>query len=182
VYRYLLDANVIVVSQKATRLEALIAAAAAVPMAIVDDVYDELTIPKPGKPETPEMREAARVLRSGALAVETILAGSSEDAARTSLRARGNPGAGEAASVAFARARGDHIVVTADRKAVAGAARLYAELPGEVGRILGLHAFLRTLVERSAIDAQVAAAISTAAMLESNLSPPLWWLGWLSTR
>ncbi len=181
-YRYLLDANVFVIFQRAGRLEALVAAASVVALAMVDDVYDELTVPRPRKPITPEMREAARLLLGSAIAVEAILAGSPEDVTRTNLRARGNPGPGEAASVAFALPRGDCIVVTSDQKAVAGAAKLYAELPGEVGRILGVHAFLRTLVEREALDAAVAVAVAEAAQRESNLSPPLWWQGWVAAR
>jgi len=182
VYRYLLDANVIVVFQKAARLAELVTAASTIQMAMVDDVYDELTIPKPGKPITPEMREAARVLSGSAVAIEVILASSPEDVTRTSLRARGNPGAGEAASVAFASPRGDHIVVTADRRAVAGAARLYAELPGETGRIVGLHTFLRMLVERGALEPAIAAEVAGAAHHASNLSPPIWWQAWVAAR
>jgi hypothetical protein len=104
-YRYLLDTNVVVVFQKAAHLRALVAAASTVSMAMVDDVYDELTLPKPGRAEKAEMREAASVLGGSAIGVEEILVSSPEDDVRTNLRARGNPGPGEAASVAFAVAR-----------------------------------------------------------------------------
>jgi len=181
-YRYLLDANVVIVFQKSGRLDALVAAASHVEMAMVDDVYDELTVPRPGKPRTPEMREAESLLKGSAIQVEPISVSSPEDGIRTNLRARGTRGAGEAASVAFAVSRDDHIVVTTDRKAVAGAAKLYSELPGEVGRILGLHAFLRTLEERDALRLAVATDVSDAAQKESNLEPPLWWQGWTSAH
>ena len=89
------------------------------------------------------------------------------------------PGPGEAASVAFAVVRDDHLVVTTDLAAVASAAKLYAELPGEVGRILGLHAFLRMLTERGALTVVVAKLVSDAAKTKSNLDSPLWWASWI---
>jgi predicted nucleic acid-binding protein len=186
-YRYLLDTNVVVVFQKAGCLDALVNAAfvaiTSVKMAMVDDVYDELTVPKPGKPKTAEMIQASAVIKPSKIQVEEISVGSTEDAIRTSLlsRTKGKPGAGEAASVAFAVARHDHIMVTADRKAVAGAAKLYAELPGEVGRILGVHAFLRTLVDWCALDLAIARRVSDMAYTASNLDPPLWWVTWSVT-
>ena len=70
------------------------------------------------------------------------------------------------------------VFVSDDAKAVAGGPKLYRELPGEVGRIIGLHAFLRTLVERSALEKAVAREISMRAKLSSNLDPPLWWDTW----
>jgi predicted nucleic acid-binding protein len=179
-WRYILDANVVVVFQKAGRLAALVVAASQVSMAMVDDVYDELTVPKPGKPATAEMREVARVFHGSVITVEAILVGSPEDRIRTSLRARGNPGLGEAASVAFAVHRHDHVVVTTDRKAVAGAAKLYAELPGEVGRIIGLHALLRTLVGRGALAVGIATEVADAAKEASNLDLPVWWQAWVA--
>jgi hypothetical protein len=78
--------------------------------------------------------------------------------------------------------RHDHIVVTADRKAVAGAAKLYGELPGEVGRIVGLHAFLRTLVAHGAVDLAIATEIADAGKRESNLELPLWWQAWVVAK
>ncbi|MEO7331504.1 MAG: hypothetical protein ABI193_23210 [Minicystis sp.] len=177
-YRYLVDTNVIVVFQKAGHLGALVTAASTVSMAMVDAVYDELTVPKPTRTMTPEMRKAEGLLRESAIEIEEIILSSAEDDLRSRLRARGNPGPGEAASVAFAVSRSDHIVVTTDRKAVAGAAKLYNELPGEVGRILGLHAFLRTLFERGALDQAIVATVAAVAKRESNLDPPLWWQAW----
>ena len=78
-YRYLLDTNVIVVFQRAEHLDALVVAAATVSMAMVDDVYDELTVPKPTKHKTPEMDAARAVLGACAIPIEQILAGSPED-------------------------------------------------------------------------------------------------------
>jgi predicted nucleic acid-binding protein len=181
-YGYLLDTNTVVVFQKARRLDALVASASKVQMAMVDDVYDELTRPRRGKPKTAEMTEAATALRGSAIMLEEIVVGSPEDATRTSLlnRTRGRPGAGEAGCVAFAVSRHDRVIVTTDRDAVGSPARLYAELPGEVGRMIGLHAFLRTLVERGALEPEVATHVSDTAQAErnSNLAPPLWWASW----
>lgn len=179
--RYLLDANVVIKFQQARRLDELATAAAAVPMAIVDDVRDELTVPtKPGKPMTAEMMEAARMLGDSAIALFEITVPSPEVAIRAGLRARG-AGRGEAGSVAVASQHLDLIFVTEDAKAVAGKPKLYRELPGETGRILGLHAFLRVLVERGAIGAESAIGISEAAKTVSNIDPPLWWSGWMGT-
>jgi predicted nucleic acid-binding protein len=182
VHHYLLDTNVVVVFQKAAHLPALVVAASKVSIAMVDDVYDELTISKLGRPPRAEMREAASLLGGSAIRVVEILDGSPEDGIRTKLRARGNPGPGEAASVAFAVTRDDHIVVTTDLKAVAGAAKLYAELPGEIGRVLGLHAFLRMLVARDALAITIAGEVSDAGRAESNLEPPLWWAAWFAEK
>ena len=170
------------VFQKANHLPELVGAASKVSIAMVDDVYDELTVPKPGRPPRAEMREAARLLGGSKVSVVEILGDSPEDGIRTNLRARGNPGPGEAASVAFAITRDDHIVVTTDLKAVAGAAKLYAELPGEVGRVLGLHALLRRLVERDALAITIAGEVSDVGRAESNLEPPLWWAAWFAEK
>jgi predicted nucleic acid-binding protein len=182
VYHYLLDTNVVVVFQKAAHLPALVVAASKVSIAMVDDVYDELTVPKPGRPPRAEMREATKLLGGSAIRVVEILSDSPEDGIRTKLRARGNPGPGEAGSVAFAVPRDDHIVVTTDLKAIAGAAKLYAELPGEVGRVLGLHAFLRMLFDRAALAITIAGEVADVGRVESNLEPPLWWAAWFTEK
>ena len=65
--RYLLDANVVIVFQKAGHLSELAGAAERVPIVMVDDVQDELTKAKPGKPSTPAMRDAERALGSSAI-------------------------------------------------------------------------------------------------------------------
>lgn len=179
--RYLLDSNVAIVFQKAGHLPELPAAAKRVPLAVVNDVLEELTLPKPGKPLTRDMKEAERVLSNDAIPLLNIFSSTPEEKVRDALRARRNAGKGEAASIAIAMNQPDLIFVTEDLKAMKGTAQLYRELPGEVGRIMGLHAFLRTLVEKSALAAAVAAAVSTAAKAQSNIDPPLWWEDWIST-
>lgn len=174
--RYLLDANIFIVSQRAERLGQLASAAGVVSCAVVDDVSDELTIAKRGKPLTDAMREAARILDEGRIHRIKILPNTPADVIRTELSKR--VGKGEAASIAIAAQDLDLVFVSDDAKAVAGGPKLYRELPGEVGRIMGLHAFLRTLVERGALAKAVAREISTIAKLSSNLDPPLWWEAW----
>lgn len=179
--RYLLDTNTLIVFQRAGHLDTLLDAAALVPMVIADDVHSELTVPRPGKPMTPELAQAARALSKNAIPAIEIDAGSAEDQARTALRRLNNTGAGEAGSIALAARRLDLIFVTEDVKAVAGRAKLYRELPGDTGRVVGLHAFLRTLVERDALDESVALDVATAARSWSHLEPPLWWGEWVTS-
>ncbi|WP_437878418.1 hypothetical protein [Sorangium sp. So ce513] len=174
--QYLLDANVVIPFQRAGSLKALVAAANCVPMAIVDDVLDELTLPrKPTDPVTRLMTEADRELRGSSIELIEVLAGSEEDATRGALMALVDRG--EAASIAVASRRLDLVFVTEDVRAVQGKPRLYRELPGEVGRIMGLHAFLRVLVERGALSATLASAVAVSR----DLDPPLWWAGWTAS-
>jgi hypothetical protein len=177
-FRYLLDANVVIKFQQAGLLDELAKAAAKVPMAIVDDVRDELTVPKRGKPITAEMKEAARVLGDGVIELLEIEADSFEDKTRIALRAR-RAGAGEAGSVAIASQHPNLIFVTEDAKAVEGKPKLYRELPGETGRIIGLHAFLRVLVERGALVADSVRAMDAVARMRGEFAPPLWWDEWV---
>lgn len=75
----------------------------------------------------------------------------------------------------------DLIFVTEDIRAVEGERlRLYRELPGEVGRIIGIHSLLRVLVERGAISAQIAIKVSAAG--DRSNSVPLWWADWVAER
>ena len=180
--RYLLDSNTVIVFQRAGHLDTLLDAAALVPMVIADDVHAELTIPRPGKPMTPELRQAAQALARNVIGVLQIDAGSEADQDRTALRRMNNAGPGEAGSIALAIRRPDLIFVTEDVKAVAGRAKLYRELPGNIGRVLGLHAFLRTLVDRGALAESAALEVAAAARSWSNLEPPLWWAGWAASN
>ncbi|WP_437562963.1 hypothetical protein [Sorangium sp. So ce542] len=140
------------------------------------DVLEELTLPrKPTDPETNLMKEADRELRGSSIELIEVLAGSEEDATRSTLMAFVDRG--EAASIAVASRRLDLVFVTEDVRAVQGKPRLYRELPGEVGRIMGLHAFLRVLVERGALSATLARAVAVSR----DLDPPLWWAGWTAS-
>lgn len=173
--RYLLGANVIIPFQQAGRLADLVTAAGQVAMAIVDDVFDELTLPKkPTEPQTKWMVDAERALRGSAVAHIPVFAGSEEDNVRTALKA--SVDAGEAASIAVASRRTDLVFVTEDVRAVQGKPRLYRELPGETGRIMGMHAFLRVLVERGALSAASCKAIASVRALDE----PLWWANWFA--
>lgn len=175
-FRYLLDSNVVITFQRASCLADLAGAAATVGLAIVDDVVEELTQPpRPADPVTAKMKEVSRVLGGGSIGVIPIVAGSPEDGIREALRRL--VGAGEAASVAVAMRQPDLIFVTEDIRAVEGERlRLYRELPGEVGRIIGIHSLLRVLVERGAISAQIAIKVSAAG--DRSNGAPLWWADW----
>ncbi|MBK9266097.1 MAG: hypothetical protein IPM54_40715 [Polyangiaceae bacterium] len=145
-------------------------------MAIVDDVLDELTQPRRHiDPLTNWMKEADRVLRASAIEVIEIIANTNEDAIRTLLKA--SVGNGEAASISVASHRLDLIFVTEDNKAVHGNAKLYRQLPGEVGRIMGLHAFLRVLVERDALAPAHAKTVATVR----DPALPHWWTSWFGS-
>ncbi len=172
--RYLLDANAVIPFQRARCLNALVDAAKSVPMAIVDDVLEELTLPRrPTDPETNLMKEARRELRGSSIALIEVLAGSEEDTTRSAFMAFVDRG--EAASIAVASRQSEMIFVTEDVRAVQGKPKLYRELPGDVGRIMGLHAFLRVLVEQGALSATLAKAVAASR----DLDPPLWWPGWI---
>jgi predicted nucleic acid-binding protein len=175
-FRYLLDANAVIPFQRAGCLNALVAAAKSVPMAIVDDVLEELTVPrKPTDPETNLMKEANRELRGSSIELIEVLAGSKEDATRGARMAFVDRG--EAASIAVASRRLDLVFVTEDVRAVQGKPKLYRELPGDVGRIMGLHAFLRLLVEHGPLSATLASAVAASR----DLDPPLWWMDWAAS-
>jgi hypothetical protein len=125
------------------------------------------------------MKDVARVFSESPIAVIEIAVGSTEDRVREALKRM--VGAAEAASIAVALQRPDLIFVTEDIRAVEGEKlKLYRELPGEVGRIMGLHALLRVLVERGAIATKVATMISASG--DRSNGPPLWWPGWVATR
>ena len=95
-YRYLLDADVFIPFQRSGCLDVLGHAAQVVPMAIVQDVRDELTAPKGlTDPLIRVKREAANVIQSSQMEVILIGGGSNEDLTRNSLR--GSIGAGGAA-------------------------------------------------------------------------------------
>lgn len=182
--KYLLDANGIVHFQKGNCLDALVDAAKIVPMAIVSDVFDELTgTDQPEEPRTKWMKDAADALSSGPIEVIRVQVLSNEDAARTTFIRLMNPNAktttrnrGEAASAAIALHRPELIFVSEDSRAVHGRIKLYRELPGETGRIMGLHAFLRILVEKNTLSSTQAKFIAEARPLEH----PLWWSNWLT--
>jgi len=177
-FGYILDSNVVITCQRASCLQKLAAASAVVRMAMADDVRDELTLPpRLTDPVTAKMKEFAQALLASSIEVIEIPAESPEHDMRDALKRM--VGAGEAASIAVALQRPDLIFVTEDIKAVEGEKlKLYRELPGEVGRIMGLHAFLRVLFDRGAITAQVATAISTAGVRSNG--PPLWWAAWVA--
>ena len=176
---YLLDANVFVCFQNAGRLEALVAAAAVVSMAMVAEVHAELTLPRPGRPVTSALREAARVLDGKAIPIREILLGTPEEAIQTALVQGKARGRGEAASTALAMSRPELIFVTED---IGAARRAYRELPAEMGRVMGLHAFVRWLVEQGALTAAMSIEVANAAKSASNIEPPLWWSVWTSTQ
>ncbi len=176
---YLLDANVFVCFQNAGRLEALVAAAAVVQMAMVAEVHAELTLPRPGRSMTSALREAARMLDGKAIPILEILLGTPEEAIHTSLIQGKSRGRGEAASTALAIGRLDLVFVTED---VGAARRAYRELPAETGRVMGMHAFVRWLVECDALTPAESIDVAKAAKSASNIEPPLWWAVWASTH
>ncbi len=174
--RYLLDSDVVIPFQRADGLDALAAAAKVVPMAIVDDVFEELTRPKkPTDPVPHWMKKADEALRRSSIELIEVFAGSAEDTTRDVLMRV--VGTGEAASVAVAARRSELIFVTEDARAIHGNPKLYRELPGDVGRVMGLHAFLRVLVERGALSAKLARAVAVSR----DLVPPLWWSDWAAS-
>ena len=85
--RYLIDSNVIIDFQLAGRLEALLEAASIVPLAAVEQVYDEVATPAPGdRPDTVgKKRSANGAIRGSRLRIVAFLPGSPAEGLYTAL-------------------------------------------------------------------------------------------------
>lgn len=145
-------------------------------MAIVEEVRDELLVPRSDTPGV-KRKELEEALKASQVQIHAIRSGSREAAVRAELlREKVNHrGRGEAASIAIAVYDAGAVLVTEDWNAVKKA---YRELHGEAGRAIRLHSFMRLLVERGSLSLEAAFAAATAAKQESNIEPPLWWAAW----
>ena len=166
---WLLDACVLVRAQDADRLAELVKASG--DMAVVREVYEEVTQPRGAKPETQRKAAAAKAeIDRGGLQVMDIPVLSAAGARFGAMR-QGREGpndAGEAASVALTAFDRNLVFVTVEK----GAAWLAMK---EVDRqCVVLHGFLRALVEEGSLTRESAHAIAAA----DRQPPPSWWAAW----
>jgi hypothetical protein len=175
---YLLDSDIVARFQDAGQLAALCRAAALVPLQLVEDVYDELTLERSHNPPAilRKKREARRFLADSALAVRGLEPDTHAHrvfnalrAGRTSQRDRG-----EAASVALACDDRSLVFVCGDRNATLSA---LGELHGTGERVLRPHVFLRRLIEARAL--RPVEALACAECFVNFGIRPSWWTPWL---
>lgn len=188
--RHLLDANIVIAFQLAGALDDLIQAAATLPMAVSEQVHDELTAPRgDASPEVQgRIAEAARRLPGS---IEIVRPDASSRTARTYLdfrtrrsdrNQRLQRNRGEDESLAIAVHEEDIVYVCHDGEAFRDAAN-------ELGstRVMAFHFFLRMLVERSAISAvtvdriarRLEALKGADRRRDQAYARPLWWAAWM---
>lgn len=173
---YLLDAGIVIGFQQANLLADLVTLARTLPMAIVEEVHDELTDAARGKPA--EARRASEALDGSDIDVVKILVGS--DAARTLTEMRDGRSSvkdkdlGEDASIAFAMFDPRFTFVSHERVAI------FCAVSCLEGRVMTFHPFLRTAVARGAITRGRAVALGTAVLAAKKSWPPapVWWHRW----
>jgi hypothetical protein len=176
--RFLLDTGIVLGFQKAGHLDALVGSAARVPLALAEEVYDEITDPRGGRHGDAAAR-AKRAIDGSAIDVRSIMTGSAAETTFSALRAgRASPTAdlGEAASIALAAHDPDLTFVTND---AAASLRSLQELRG---RTLSFHPLLRALVEGGGLPAARAGELAVAirTLGDWRATHPLWWDAWLA--
>ncbi len=178
---FLLDANVLFNFQNGEpdQLHALVRAGNTVALAVAEQVFDEATLPDPNDSTKIKnaKRRALNLLESSAIRRLEILPGSEEAAwmsARLSpIKEVKKKDAGEAASIALARADHDLVFVTSDRTATLWTLN---ELFNTGERVVRTQVFARTLLEMGAIDSTVVRAIEPQLVKLAAL--PGWWSSW----
>ncbi|MCU0684584.1 MAG: hypothetical protein MUF34_20450 [Polyangiaceae bacterium] len=174
--RYLIDSNVIIDFQQGGRLKELVAAAKAVPLAIVEQVFTEVAVPEPGEKQAraDEKRSASKSLLDGAVQVVVLQPGTpAENLYATLVKTHGR---GEAASISFALYEGpDCVFVTGD-----GPAAILAlnELSDGTERVMRVPVLVRRLYEAGALEASVVHAVALRVI--SHGLEPSWWATWLA--
>jgi hypothetical protein len=175
---YLLDTCIVAAFQQAGELAALVEVASAAPVALVEEVFDELTRHVSGRSRA-SSEEIDRVLRP---AVQVIGIGIDSPAAHTLAQLRATRSKtddlGEHASIALCSHDLGLVFVSHDRRAVFEAVEAVAP------RVLTLHPFLREVTEKGALTRataqRAAAAIQNAKAAKKQAWPlaPTWWSPW----
>lgn len=179
---FLLDANVLLDFQNAALLPALVGAAQVVDLAVAEQVFDEVTLPKANDSSDliGKKRQAAHALREARIAKIEIIPGTREAELMQALLAPLQPlnekDHGEAASIAIASSNADLLFVTGDKTAVLWALN---ELFHKGERVMRVPIFVRTLLERAALDASTVRGV--AARAASHGAIPTWWASWVAT-
>lgn len=175
---YLLDTGIVLGFQKSGQLDALTDAAAHVSIAVVEEVYDEITDPRGGKHAASALK-AKTAIDASNIKLRSIAVGSLEAATFGALRlGKTSPTAdlGEAASIALAAHDDSLTFVTND---AAASLKALQELRG---RTLSFHPFVAILVECGALTAGKAGVLATAVrgLGDWRARHPLWWDAWLT--
>jgi hypothetical protein len=174
---YLLDTGIVLGFQKCGHLDALADAASSVAVALVEEVYDEITDPRGGK-HVDAASKARRVIDASKISLCSIPLGSTEARTFSAIR-RGRTSSadlGEAASIAVAVHGPSYVFVTND-----GAASLRS-LQELRGRTMSFHPFLRVLADAGAIGPERSDEIATAiqGLRDWGATQPTWWGQWLA--
>ena len=168
---YLLDACTLVLLQRTGHLGILESLGAHFDLAVVEEVYDELTDPPRGRHK--KAAQQAKALLDAHVMLVCIEVGTPASDRLAHLRAgRTNPKAdlGEHASIAWAADNDRYWLLTRD-----GRSALLA-LEELRGRVRAVFDFLREAVEAQAIDRKIARAIAESARQPGiNAVPPSWW-------
>jgi hypothetical protein len=169
--RYLLDANVLSYFLQCRREGDLATSATVVPLAIAEEVYDEVVA------DRQRGAHFRRWFPQSNITKVPVLVGSSAHQTLNDLSANlaTRRGAGERASIAIAANNSEFVFVANDKGALWIALR-ELHLPGE--RVLGLAVFLKRLRDLGGLplDAVV------AAMTVSDMPKPTWWAPWVATQ
>ena len=179
---FLLDANVFLDFQNGGLLPELVTAAQVVDMAVAEQVFDEVTLPKPGDSSAlvGKKRQAALVLREARINKLEIAPATPEAELMQSLLAPlqtlKNKDQGEAASIAIAARDPSLLFVTGDKTAVLWALN---ELFHKGERVMRVPVFVRTLFESKALDRATVRGIAERASCHGAV--PSWWASWLAT-
>lgn len=178
---FLLDANILIDFQNANVLPSLVHAAQSVEMAVAEEVFDEITLPKPH--DTPgtvgKKRQAAEALKDAPITKLELLPGTPEakliQSLLAPLRSVTEKDQGEAASIALAASDARLLFVTGDKTAVLWALN---ELFHTGERVMRVPVFVRTLFDRRALPANAIRQVAERAV--SHGATPSWWPSWLA--
>jgi predicted nucleic acid-binding protein len=176
-HSYLLDTGIVFGFLKPGHLGVLVSASNVVPLAIVEEVYDEVTDPRNGK-HAMSAKQAKASIDASAIHVESIMLGSAAADTLTAIRSgrTSSSDVGEAASIALAVHDERYVFVTND---AAATKRALQELRG---RTMTFHPFLRELVSRGALPSNQAAklAVDIKSLKDWTAIEPVWWATWLA--
>jgi hypothetical protein len=178
---FLLDANVFLDFQNAALLPALVRAAQVIDLAVAEKVFDEVTLPRADDSGdlVGKKRQAERALRDARITKIEIIPGTREaelmQALLAPLKTIKEKDHGEAASIAIAASNADLLFVTGDETAVLWALN---ELFHKGERVMRVPIFVRTLLERAALDAETVKGVAARAV--SHGAEPSWWASWVA--
>ncbi len=168
---YLLDTNVLSYFLHAGQKKALALIATRMPLALVDEVHQEML------KDTKRGAEYRKWQPSTGIVVRTLSVGSVGATCLGKLRKKSgdSKNLGEYASIALAVDDPGLVFVTNDQK---GAWLAQRELVAEGERVLGFWAFLHRAQAATNMSRTVAETVARVALVDHE---PTWWADWLAT-